>query len=316
LQETTSTESAIPKVSILIPTHNRPHYFEIALKSALSQKYRNLEIVVSDNSDDDRTQDRISAYQATYENLVYLRTRKTDATQNFSNALRVSTGEYISYLMDDDVFHPEKVVRMMAYFIANPSVGLVTSHRKLINADGVELPQVPGTEKLFEKDTLITGEAFGKFILERGSNCVGEPTTAIVRRKDLDQGFGWFCGRRYKLLSDVATWLSILAKCDCVYIAESLSYFRIHNEQDQKKSSYVQLNASVEWFNLTLSALRNKIFLEPSPTFKSQLSDKLNSFKYYISLHSDHKQFPQELRTSIAAVIQEAEDLIHTNKDA
>ena len=44
-----------PLVSILIPTHNRPEYFKQALASARQQTYPNIEIVVSDDSDDDRT---------------------------------------------------------------------------------------------------------------------------------------------------------------------------------------------------------------------------------------------------------------------
>jgi glycosyltransferase involved in cell wall biosynthesis len=51
-----------PLVSILIPTHNRPEYFEIALKSALAQSYENFEVVVSDNSSDDLTARRIEPY--------------------------------------------------------------------------------------------------------------------------------------------------------------------------------------------------------------------------------------------------------------
>ncbi len=36
----------VPLVSILIPTYNRPHYFKIALESALAQTYSNIEIIV------------------------------------------------------------------------------------------------------------------------------------------------------------------------------------------------------------------------------------------------------------------------------
>ncbi len=281
------TKDSLPKVSILIPTHNRPGYFQIALNSALSQGYPNLEIVVSDNSDDNRTQNLIGPYQEKHENLIYLRTRKTDATQNFKNALRVSTGDYISYLMDDDVFHPEKITRMMGYFLANPQVGLVTSFRKLIDSQGRELPQLQGTEKLFPQDTLVTGQSFGKYILEKGNNVVGEPTTAMIAREDLADGFGWFCGKRYRLLSDVATWLSILAKKNCVYISEPLSYFRIHDAQDQKSDPAIKYRASIEWFNLTIDAIESDIFISKTKENISDLKAKYESLKYHISSARD-----------------------------
>ncbi len=44
-----------PLVSILIPTYNRPHYFKIALESALAQTYSNIEIIIGDDSTNDET---------------------------------------------------------------------------------------------------------------------------------------------------------------------------------------------------------------------------------------------------------------------
>ena len=36
----------MPLVSVLIPTYNRPHYFEKALCSVLEQTYPNVEIII------------------------------------------------------------------------------------------------------------------------------------------------------------------------------------------------------------------------------------------------------------------------------
>ena len=46
----------LPLVSILIPTYNRPHYFKIALESALAQTYSNIEIIVGDDSTNNETE--------------------------------------------------------------------------------------------------------------------------------------------------------------------------------------------------------------------------------------------------------------------
>ena len=48
------------KVTIAIPTHNRISFLKEALESALSQTYKNIEIVVSNNASDDGTSDRVS----------------------------------------------------------------------------------------------------------------------------------------------------------------------------------------------------------------------------------------------------------------
>jgi glycosyltransferase involved in cell wall biosynthesis len=298
-----------PRVSILIPTHNRPEYFELALNSALKQQYPNLEIVVSDNSDDERTHDLIKPYLRNHDHLVYLRTKKTDATQNFKNALAVSSGQYISHLMDDDLFHPEKINRMMTYFLANERVGIVTSYRKVIDGNGNELPDMMGTERLFETDCVLDGKSFGRFILEKGSNLIGEPTTAIVTREDLREGFGWFNNKRYTLLSDVATWLSILATKDCVYVSDAMSYFRIHDGQDQKKHNLIRLEASLEWFHLAMDAYENRVFLENDAEFETHISLKLEGLSSYLAGLNGQITLPGEVQVAIAKTFARAESL-------
>ena len=51
-----------PKVLIMMPTFNRPEYFQLALESAINQSYQNLEIVVTDDSTNDLTANLIQKY--------------------------------------------------------------------------------------------------------------------------------------------------------------------------------------------------------------------------------------------------------------
>ena len=63
-----------PLVSILIPTYNRPHYFKIALESALAQTYSNIEIIVGDDSTNNETEKLIYRdYLHKYKHITYIR---------------------------------------------------------------------------------------------------------------------------------------------------------------------------------------------------------------------------------------------------
>ena len=67
-----------PLVSILIPTYNRPHYFKIALESALAQTYPNIEIIIGDDSTNDETEILINEqYLPNYKNITYIRNTTT-----------------------------------------------------------------------------------------------------------------------------------------------------------------------------------------------------------------------------------------------
>ncbi|MGQ0453214.1 glycosyltransferase family 2 protein, partial [Bacillus sp. SS-TM] len=71
-------EKNLPLVSILIPTYNRPHYFKIALESALAQTYSNIEIIIGDDSTNDETATLIrEQYLPNYKNITYIRNTPT-----------------------------------------------------------------------------------------------------------------------------------------------------------------------------------------------------------------------------------------------
>ena len=108
----------LPLVSILIPTHNRPDYAELALKSALAQTYPHIEIIVNDNSDDTLTQERFAPYLERHPHIHYARVPGCGVMENFQYCYARSTGEYVNYLMDDDLFHPEKIQKMMSFMLA------------------------------------------------------------------------------------------------------------------------------------------------------------------------------------------------------
>jgi glycosyltransferase involved in cell wall biosynthesis len=306
--------AGLPLVSILIPTHNRPDYAEEALRSALAQTWGNTEIVISDNSDDELTRERFAPYVAAHPQVVYLRAPGLGPMDNFNNCFHASKGEFVCFLMDDDLFHPTKAERMMGAMLSNPGVGLVTSFRQLIDADGNLIPQLPGTERLFETDTLIGGASLALMILTNGSNMVGEPTTAMFRRGVVEDRFGKFLGRQYVTLSDVATWLSALSRSDCIYLPEALSYFRIHGGQDQQRGNVIRIQANVEWLQLLCDALQDTQLFRDTGHSRDILTTKLLSLISYLSsVHQDVKAGAYAL-DKIQAVVHQALGLLLGNE--
>ncbi|NRR32672.1 glycosyltransferase [Oxalobacteraceae bacterium] len=302
--------STLPMVSILIPTHNRPDYAELALQSALAQTWDHIEIVISDNSDDDLTRQRFAPYLEKHPNIHYLRAPGLDALANFLNCYDNSTGEYINYLMDDDLFHPSKLERMMGCMLALPNVGLVTSFRQLIDAEGKEMAPISGTERLFTTDTMVGGSSLGDLILTNGQNMIGEPTTVLFRRGAIGTRFGTFLDKQYGVLSDVATWLSILSHSDCAYLPDPLSYFRLHGGQDQARGNTIKIQANVEWLQLLCDAHQNNRFLRNRAAIRDMLTNKLVTCMWFLSsMHEEVKAGAYPLE-KIQAVIAQATQIL------
>jgi predicted O-linked N-acetylglucosamine transferase (SPINDLY family)/glycosyltransferase involved in cell wall biosynthesis len=301
-------DSRLPKVSILMPTHNRPDYAELALQSILAQTWSNLEIVISDNSTDELTRERFAPYLARYPNIRYLRSPGLGPLDNFLNCYRNATSDYVNYLMDDDLFHPEKIERMMACMLGQPSLSLVTSFRQLIDAHGNPLAPISGTERMFDIPTAVGGTSLGDTMLSNGHNMIGEPTTVLFRRSLLPGHFGMFMGRQYTTLSDVATWLALLANGDCAYLPEPMSYFRLHGGQDQRGEK-IRIQANIEWLQLLCDAHDNDKFVRNRKLVRDMLTAKLPTCIWFLSSVHEQVEAAYDL-DKIYALLQQAMSII------
>jgi glycosyltransferase involved in cell wall biosynthesis len=269
-----SEPSTAPLVSIVIPTHKRPDYLSLALRSAREQTYQNLQIIISDNSGDEVSRDAI-ADQLADPRVMFTTQRGGGFMENWFNALAHAKGEYVNFLMDDDLFAPNKIERMVQSFQLHPSVRLVTSFRQLIDGEGRMLPPLPDTRCLFAEDTVLDGTSMSEFMLKAGMNLIGEPTTAMYRRQDVGGALGRFCDKQYSVLIDLATWMEVAHRHHCVYITEPLSFFRIHGGQDQRKTG-TALRANLEWLQLLIDGHMAGRFFANKAEFREILAAKIS----------------------------------------
>ena len=146
---------------MIIPTFNRPEFFDMALCSAIAQTYKNIEIVVSDNSTNDETENLMQKYLAKYPNIKYFHHKNFNADDNWNWARHYNNpkAEYVNWLMDDDLFYPEKIEVMIEVYRNNPDVSLVASKRDSIDETN-EVMKNP-IEFLFDETSLVSGKFAG-----------------------------------------------------------------------------------------------------------------------------------------------------------
>ena len=227
--------SAPPLVSILIPAYNEAHFGE-ALASAVAQAGVALEIVVCDDSPGGAIEAATRA--AGDERVRYVRNpRRLGFGANFSRCLELAQGRLVKFLNDDDRLRPGCVARLAAVLETDTALKLATSRRQPIDEAGRELPDVAATTPLAPVSTVMPGRELGDFVLVRSLNLIGEPTTVMFRRDDVNvedgRVFRWG-GRDYHCLADLSLWLRLLAQGAAHYTAQTLSEFRIHAGQEQQ----------------------------------------------------------------------------------
>ena len=259
-----------PLVSIMIPTYNRPEMFVLALESALSQTYPNFEVIVTDNSTNEDTAE-LMRYYADEPRLTYLRNReaKTKA-DNFAPMEHLAKGEYLQWLMDDDILAPDKLKLMTDVFQAYPTVTLVTSQRGVIDGEGNDKGLLYPIRGVNEYCQVFPREAVGRELLLTLMNFVGEPSAVLFRRRDLVHHYWRAESRGYLALSDVAMWLELLEKGDIAIFKEPLSWFRQHGAQEGQNPDVV-LNAFLEWASLINEYFRRRMYLKTPTDYRKAL---------------------------------------------
>lgn len=225
-----------PLVSVLIPAY-RVTWFQQALQSALKQTYQNIEIIISDDSPNDDIQQIVKLAIQSDARITYIRNEPPLGPRgNFLNCFSRAQGEFIKFLNDDDLLAPTCIEKMMQAFRMHPSVALVTSYRKRIDEAGKELNDIPATRQLTKTDCEMEGVSCASVLISLGTNFVGEPTTVMFRKSDLlwvKPHLATFGGASAVGVGDMAMWLNLLGRGNAYYIAEPLSFFRIHDGQRQ-----------------------------------------------------------------------------------
>ena len=131
----------LPLVSIGIPTFNRPELLRQALESARSQTYPNLEILVSDNESTDAQTSKILAEASAIDFRIKTYRHKKDigAAANFEFLLNSATGDFFTWLADDDLMHPTCIKLLVAAHKQNPRLVCAFSDVTILDINGHSL---------------------------------------------------------------------------------------------------------------------------------------------------------------------------------
>ena len=100
------------EVSVVIPTHNRRELLIQAVASVRSQTMRNLEIVVVDDGSTDDTTSALSSISDVRLRVIHL-SEARGVSHARNRGIRAATGQWISFLDDDDLWSPEKLARQL-----------------------------------------------------------------------------------------------------------------------------------------------------------------------------------------------------------
>src|SRR6202011_3183782 len=113
-------------VSVAIATYNRAAMVRQAVEAALEQTHLPAEIVIADDASSDSTWMVLEKLAGCAPGVrIFRRERNSGGAENWSFAIRQTSGDYIAWCSDDDRFTPGHLEASVEYLEAHPEVGLV-----------------------------------------------------------------------------------------------------------------------------------------------------------------------------------------------
>ena len=178
VQDQKQEDSQMPLISVIIPTYNRAHCIERALKSVADQTYQNLEIVVVDDGSTDSTESIVKAFPDG--RVRYFKQENRGASAARNKGVRLAEGDLIAFQDSDDCWYADKLMRQMDYWKKNPRYNMIYSAYMLRRGDG-DAVRVPYAETWGE----LEGDIFNTLLV---NNTVGTPTMLFRKECFLELG--------------------------------------------------------------------------------------------------------------------------------
>ncbi len=209
-------------VSVILPTKNRLPLLRRAIGSVVAQTYPWIEtIVINDGGASAESVVREFSAQRMIRYISYDQSCGPGAARNLG--IRISSGEFIAYLDDDDVFYSQHVEILAGYLSTNPGHGAVYSLARISNPAVLD-GDVP-FRRAFDRDALLVEN----FI----------PNLCLLHRADCFQQAGYF-DESLPVLEDWDFLIRLSAVTLFGYVQTVTAEYVFSNERNRRSASILE----------------------------------------------------------------------------
>lgn len=276
------------KVSVIMPVFNAEKYLEDAIKSVLSQTYKNIELVIVNDGSIDNTESIVQKYLDN-KNIVYIKQDNRGLPSARNTGIKNSTGELIAFLDSDDLWYPNKVEEQVKYFEKHKDVYLIhTAFNMLIGDKIYPRPlklRLPILNMFYSLH--VQGHVYDRIIL---NNFIGV-LTVMIKREAINE-VGYFDETMWTG-EDWDLWIRVSKKYKIGFINKPLAVYR-YNIDGMSKNIEKWANAVKNVINKHYSAGN----ISYDKYYKVMLHFNVNVGLAYC-LQGNHNEFKKRLKLVI-----------------
>ena len=214
-----------PKVSILIPTYNQPEYIVQASQSALAQDYKNLEVIVSDDSSNNETNKLLATFTSDNRFTYYRTALNIGRVANYRKLLYdYATGDWVVILDGDDYYTDSNYI--------TKAIELINKNDKIVLVGaGILIKNEKKNSKYSYNLGTNTIVFDGKEVFTKYKRIPNHQTDIYNREKAMALNFY----RDPSMGSDSESIYRLCLRGDVGYIAQDVAVWRLHEENTSYK---------------------------------------------------------------------------------
>jgi glycosyltransferase involved in cell wall biosynthesis len=165
------------KLSVVLPVYNCDRYLDQAIQSIVDQTYANFELIIINDGSTDGSLEIIQRHMRADPRIRLIDQENQGLIAALNNGILASRAEYIARMDGDDIAHPERFAKQMAFLEAHPEVALLGTGFELIDENSAVFNSVIMDETDAQLKQAI-----------KVSNCFHHPTVVFKRQAVLDIG--------------------------------------------------------------------------------------------------------------------------------
>ncbi|OUR98811.1 hypothetical protein A9Q84_05200 [Halobacteriovorax marinus] len=258
-----------PKISIIIPSYNPGEMILDTMNSLVNQKYKNFEVILSDDGSTDNTIELVEGYLDRLD-IVFVHNQNSGGPAKPRNAgIKKARGEWIAFLDHDDSWSDNKLEEVSTYF---ENQDVIYHQLEIIN-NKRESRGIVNTRKL-------SGDCFTDLIVN--GNAIAN-SGAMVKKELIERAGYIEEDKSFIAGEDLDLWIKVSRlSSKFLYIEKILGQYRLEPGQNLSESSIkiIDVHKIIYYRYKEHLNLRKQRFAEANISYTSaRIFHKLNMFK-------------------------------------
>ena len=218
-------------VSVIVPNYNHAPFLKERIESILNQTYQDFELILLDDCSTDDSHVVFDGYRnhPKVTSVVYNEKNSGSPFAQWQKGISIAKGDWIWIAESDDVAESNFLEMLISNVDKYPSVGLVYSHLRWVDAHGKLMYSEEDTNDVF----FYTGEEFIRQKLLYTTTIYN--VSSAMFKKEIALSIEWSLFNNMKTCGDYFFYTLMSEKANVIEICNVLDNYRIHDHNTSGK---------------------------------------------------------------------------------